>query len=380
MSLSRRQLLNTGAASGAGLVAGSALLGPAAFADRGKGHGHGHSRKDHPLFPPLQAEDGALLALPRGFGYTVVAASQSDAQTTHEGRQRHALPPRRHPRRGHQGRLPAGAEPRGLTAVRRQHPGRPADRGHRVRRGVHRRRRRVHRHRRHLLRRARHGVRRPVRHAEQLRRRAEPLGHLADLRGVRDQGRRRRRCGHRPAGPRLRLRGLPRRRLEAVAAADQGLGPRPARGRRRRAEPPPRLPHRGRQRADRPALPVVRAPRMPQPYIAEHLADDAGRLEAMAVLAPDGSVLPDLAYVTAAQIGRPFRCSGRPCRTGTPAPPRRASSSTTARSPAPRSSRAPGATTRASTSWPASPSPRDLPADATQHDGQLWFYRYSDGP
>lgn len=43
-----------------------------------------------------------------------------------------------------------------------------------------------------------------------------------------------------------------------------------------------------------------------RPYIASSLKPTDGRLEALSVLMPDGSVLPDLAYVTAAQIGRPF--------------------------------------------------------------------------
>jgi uncharacterized protein len=42
-------------------------------------------------------------------------------------------------------------------------------------------------------------------------------------------------------------------------------------------------------------------------HIARTLKDDDGRLDALALLTADGSVLPDLAYVTAAQIGRPFR-------------------------------------------------------------------------
>ena len=44
-----------------------------------------------------------------------------------------------------------------------------------------------------------------------------------------------------------------------------------------------------------------------RPRMANDLAGNQGALEALIVLAPDGSILPDLAYVTSAQIGRPFR-------------------------------------------------------------------------
>jgi uncharacterized protein len=44
-----------------------------------------------------------------------------------------------------------------------------------------------------------------------------------------------------------------------------------------------------------------------RPRMANDLDGNQGALEALIVLAPDGSILPDLAYVTSAQIGRPFR-------------------------------------------------------------------------
>ena len=93
----------------------------------------------------------------------------------------------------------------------------------------------------------------------------------------------------------------------AVTTADHGVGPRPARGSRRRTV---------RRRvyltedASNPTGLLYRwtAPDgyKLKPYIAQALKPDDGTLEALAVLTGDGSVLPDLAYVTAAQIGRPF--------------------------------------------------------------------------
>ena len=41
--------------------------------------------------------------------------------------------------------------------------------------------------------------------------------------------------------------------------------------------------------------------------IANKLDDTAGAFEAMQILLDDGSVLPDVAYITSAQLGRPFK-------------------------------------------------------------------------
>ena len=41
--------------------------------------------------------------------------------------------------------------------------------------------------------------------------------------------------------------------------------------------------------------------------IADQLGDTAGTLEAMQIRLDDGSILPDVAYVTSAQLGRPFK-------------------------------------------------------------------------
>lgn len=115
------------------------------------------------------------------------------------------------------------------------------------------------------------------------------------------------------------------------------------------------------------------------PGIADDLADDAGVLEAMQILLPDGSVLPDVAYLTSAQIGLPFPVAW------TPVPDRDARETPT------REQFADGAVTRGrkfegvwgtdagvyvvnSYAWEDG----DLPADAVPHDGMVWFYSYRD--
>ncbi len=115
-----------------------------------------------------------------------------------------------------------------------------------------------------------------------------------------------------------------------------------------------------------------------RPYIAQSLRPDDGTLEALAVLTADGSVLPDLAYVTAAQIGRPFRTRW------VSVPDRHAGTTSL------RKQFAAGEVTHskklegawgdrkgmyfvASFAFGAS----DLPANATKHDGQLWHYDYA---
>ena len=115
------------------------------------------------------------------------------------------------------------------------------------------------------------------------------------------------------------------------------------------------------------------------PYIAKALGPDAGTLEALAVVAPDGSVLPDLAYATAAQIGRPFA-------TRWVTVPDRHATTTSLRKQfdegqVTRSKKLEGAWGDdegmyfvASFAFAAG----DLPADATPHDGQLWHYSYRD--
>lgn len=96
------------------------------------------------------------------------------------------------------------------------------------------------------------------------------------------------------------------------------------------------------------------------------------------MLTGDGSVLPDLAYVTSAEIGRPFATRWK------------AVEDRHARTTSLRKQFAAGEVTRskklegawgdargmyfvASFAFGAS----DLPADATKHDGQLWYYEYA---
>ena len=113
--------------------------------------------------------------------------------------------------------------------------------------------------------------------------------------------------------------------------------------------------------------------------IADQLNDTSGTLEAMQIRLDDGSILPDVAYITSAQLGRPFKV------TWTPVPDREATSTPV------RSQFADGTVTRGkkfegiwaddkgayivnSFAFGAS----DLPADATKHDGMVWFYDFSD--
>lgn len=112
-------------------------------------------------------------------------------------------------------------------------------------------------------------------------------------------------------------------------------------------------------------------------YVARSLSRNAGRLEALVVHTGDGSVLPDLAYVTSAQIGRPFRTSWKTV------PDRHA------RDTSIRKQFADGEVTRSKKlegAWgdrrgmyfvaSFAFGPDDLPADATKHDGQIWYYDY----
>ncbi len=113
--------------------------------------------------------------------------------------------------------------------------------------------------------------------------------------------------------------------------------------------------------------------------IANTLADTAGALEAMQILLDDGSVLPDVAYITSAQLGRPFKVSW------TEVPDRDATSGPV------RGQFADGTVTRGKKFEGIWSTDRgayivnsfafgatDLPADATKHDGMVWFYDYAD--
>ncbi|MFN8190707.1 MAG: hypothetical protein U0R78_09750 [Nocardioidaceae bacterium] len=100
-------------------------------------------------------------------------------------------------------------------------------------------------------------------------------------------------------------------------------------------------------------------------------------MEALAVLTDDGSVLPDLAHVTAAQIGRPFRTSWVtvPDRHATTTSLRKQFTDGTVT----RSKKLEGAWGDATGMYFVASfafAAGDLPVDATPHDGQLWFYDY----
>ncbi len=115
------------------------------------------------------------------------------------------------------------------------------------------------------------------------------------------------------------------------------------------------------------------------PGLGVRLDGNQGILEALIVRAGDGSILPDLAYVTAAQIGRPFETEWLAV------PDRQAATISVRRQ------FADGAVTRskklegawgdrhglyfaASFAFAGS----DAPANATKHDGQIWHYGYAD--
>ncbi|GIF46311.1 hypothetical protein DFJ67_5032 [Asanoa ferruginea] len=113
------------------------------------------------------------------------------------------------------------------------------------------------------------------------------------------------------------------------------------------------------------------------PGVLTRLAPNAGTLAAMAIILDDGSVLPDVAYLTSAQLGRPF-----PVR-WVEVPERDAQSKNV------REQFADNQVTRGkkfegvwgtdegvyvvnSYAWDEG----ELPTDATPHDGMVWFYHY----
>ncbi|NMO54586.1 DUF839 domain-containing protein [Actinoplanes sp. TBRC 11911] len=115
------------------------------------------------------------------------------------------------------------------------------------------------------------------------------------------------------------------------------------------------------------------------PGLASSLSDTAGTLEAMQIRLDDGSILPDVAYLTSAQLGRPFKV------TWIEVPDRDARTQPT------RAQFADGTVTRGKKFegvWSTSKGAyivnsfafgaSDLPADATKHDGMVWFYDYAD--
>jgi uncharacterized protein len=113
--------------------------------------------------------------------------------------------------------------------------------------------------------------------------------------------------------------------------------------------------------------------------LANLLADDAGTLEAMQIRLEDGSVLPDVAYLTSAQLGRPFAVTWIevPDRDAVTKPIRtQFADGTVTRGKKFEGvwSNGRGAYIVNSFAFGAS----DLPADATKHDGMVWFYDYAE--
>ena len=113
------------------------------------------------------------------------------------------------------------------------------------------------------------------------------------------------------------------------------------------------------------------------PNVLTGLAPNAGRLSAMQIIMDDGSVLPDVAYLTSAQLGRPFRVRWIDV-------PDRDAQTTTVReqfddAEVTRGRKFEGVWgTHAgvyvvnSYAWKDG----DLPTDAVPHDGMVWFYDY----
>ena len=113
-----------------------------------------------------------------------------------------------------------------------------------------------------------------------------------------------------------------------------------------------------------------------QPRIAEQLGDHDGRLQALRVHLPSGDVLTDLAYVTGAQVGRPFVTSwvDVPDRLAGDTPMR----FQLADGEVTRGRKLEGAWGDDRGFWFVSSFANVVPADATPHDGQLWHYDYAD--
>lgn len=372
MTLNRRQLINTGAASGAGLLAGAALLqSPAQAADSRHGGGHGHSSKQAEPFGPLQSKAGDKLALPEGFSYEVVAVSGETDLVDAAGKVIGKTPER----------------PDGTVVVR-------TDSGYRL----------IQNHE------GSPGSSQPVPLVEGTVYDPGALGGGCTVIDVNRRGGRRSETvglsgtvsncagGPTPWGTWLTCEESEAKAgtgtfekdhgyvFEVFASGPQFPEPIKAWG---------RAPHEAvviepsRRRvyltedASKPTGLLYRwtAPSgvKLKSHIAKQLGPDDGKLQALAVITPDGSVLPDLAYVTSAQIGRPFQTSW------VNVPDRHATDTSL------RKQFADGQVTHSKKlegAWGDDKgmyfvasfafAEGDLPADATPHDGQLWHYSYRD--
>ncbi len=114
------------------------------------------------------------------------------------------------------------------------------------------------------------------------------------------------------------------------------------------------------------------------PGIASKLGPTSGTLEAMAMIMDDGSVLPDVAYITSAQIGRPFpvRWVNVPERDGQTTSVRKQFTDEITRGKKFEGVYGTDEGVYVVNSFAFNTA--DLPADAVKHDGMVWFYSYKD--
>jgi hypothetical protein len=112
----------------------------------------------------------------------------------------------------------------------------------------------------------------------------------------------------------------------------------------------------------------------------EDLADAGfGTLEAMAILGPDGEPIPDVAYLTSAQLLRPFPVRWVPVRDrdAQQASVRKQFTGEVTRGKKFEGVFGTDAGVYVVNSY-AEAGTADLPADAVPHDGMVWFYSYAD--
>ncbi len=112
--------------------------------------------------------------------------------------------------------------------------------------------------------------------------------------------------------------------------------------------------------------------------IAHDLSPTAGVLDAMAIVMDDGSILPDVAYITSAQLGRPFQVRWVPVpgRDGQTTSVRKQFNDEITRGKKFEGVYGTDKGVYVVNSYAFNTA--DLPADAVKHDGMVWFYSYAD--